>query len=84
MRIERIGLEHHCDVAILGQHLCDVPLADVNGSRIRTLKAGQDAQCRRLAASGGAKEHQKFALLHLKVQIPDDFGIAERLADSLQ
>ena len=68
VRIERVGLEHHGDVAVFRQDVGDVPVADQYAARGCGFKAGEDAQRRRLAGARGAEQHQKFARLDLQVQ----------------
>jgi hypothetical protein len=71
MRVERIGLEHHGDVAVLRCDVGDVLLADVDGARAHRLEAGQHPQRGRLAASRGTDEDHELAVLDGQVERVD-------------
>jgi len=72
VRIERVALEHHRDVAVLGRHVVDHPAADRDGAAGDLLQAGDHAQRRRLAAAGGADQHHELLVVDLQVQVLDD------------
>ena len=55
-RIERIELEHHRDVALVGPEVIHPLSSDDDVAGAGALKPGDDAQGRRLAASGGTQE----------------------------
>ena len=64
---QRIGLEHHADVAPLDRDLGHVLAVEAHApARIGRLQSGDDAQRRRLAATGRAEEHQGLAARDLK------------------
>jgi hypothetical protein len=69
VRVERVVLEDHRDVAILRRQVVDDLGADGDGAVGDLLKAGDGPQRRRLAASGRTDKHHELALLHLKVQV---------------
>ena len=50
VRVQRVGLEDHRDVAVLGMDGRDVPLADVDRALVDRLQPGQHPQRRRLPA----------------------------------
>ena len=62
VRVERIGLEHHRDVAVLGGHLVDHAPVDRERARRDRLEAGDHAQRRRLAAARGPEQHHELAV----------------------
>ena len=51
VRVERVALEHHGDVAVARLQTGDVALADEHPAGGRRLEAGKNAQRRRLAAA---------------------------------
>ncbi len=53
MRIERVILEHHGDVAVARAHVVDDPRADLDRAFAGLLEAGDGAQERALAAAAG-------------------------------
>ena len=61
VRVERVVLEDHRDVALLGRLVGDVQVADVDVSHGDVLEAGDHPQQRRLAAAGGADEDDELA-----------------------
>ena len=56
MRIKRIALEHHGDVAVARLQASDVTIANEDTATGRRFKAGSDAQRRRLSAAGWAEK----------------------------
>src|SRR5262249_14516140 len=83
VRIERVGLEHHGDIAILRIEIVDAAIADVDLAAARLLQAGHQAQERRLAAAGRADQHQEFAVGDGKVEALEHGARAEVLAQRL-
>ena len=61
MRVERVVLEHHRDVALLRRLVSDVHVADVDVAHGDVLEPGDHPQQRRLAAAGGADEDDELA-----------------------
>ena len=61
MREQRIALEHHGGVALVGGQLVDGLAAQVDFALVRALKAGHHAQRRRLSAAGGAQKRHEAA-----------------------
>src|SRR5271169_1522618 len=62
MRIERVVLEHHGDVAFHGFEIVDATLADADLAGGDGLEAGDHAQQGGFAASGGSDEDAKSAV----------------------
>ena len=71
VRVERVVLEHHRDVAVLGGEVRDVAVADADGARRDVLEAGEHAQRGGLAAAGGADEDEELAVLDVEVERVD-------------
>ena len=84
MRVERIGLEHHGDVAVFRQHVGDIALADEHLARGDRFEAGDHAQRRCLAGARGAEQDEDFAIPCLQAQALDHLHAAERLVDVLE
>ena len=61
VRVERVALEHHRDVALGRRQLRDVAAVDQDRAGGRLLEAGDHAQRRRLAAAARADEHDHLA-----------------------
>ena len=62
MRIERVILEHHRDVAIGRLDLVDDAAADIDLAAGDGLEPRDHPQQRRLAAAGGADQHAELAV----------------------
>src|SRR6266700_2254059 len=56
VRKQRVALEHHADLALVRRDVCDVALAETDGSRIRRFEARDHHQQRGLARPRGSKE----------------------------
>ena len=84
MRIERIGLEHHRQAALRRRHVHHVLAVDQDLSAGDVLKSGDQAQQRRLAATGRPDENHEGAVLDIEIGILDDVDRPERFADSLE
>ena len=69
VRVQRVVLEHHRDVAVLRRQVVDHPLADRDGPAGDLLQPGDGPQRGRLPAPGRPDEHHELAFLHLKVQV---------------
>ena len=68
VRVQRVVLEHHRDVPVLGFGPGDVPVADEDASGGHVLEAGERAQGGRLAATGGPDQDEELAVGDLQVQ----------------
>ena len=69
MRPERIGLEHHADVALPRRHLKHVLPADDHAPVLRVVEAGDKAQQRGLAAARRTEKGKELARLDFKVDV---------------
>ena len=70
VRVERVGLEDHGDLALGGGGGVDPPAVDQDVAGGGVLEAGDDAQERRLAAAGGADEDAELAVLRPRGRRP--------------
>jgi hypothetical protein len=69
VRVERVVLEDHRDVAVLRRDVGDVAVADEDARRRDLLEAREHPQAGRLAAAGGADEHEELAVGDLEVEL---------------
>ena len=72
MRIERVVLKHHRDVALARREVRDVAVVDADGARGHRLEARDHAQDRRLAGARSADEHEQLAVGDVEVELLDD------------
>ena len=84
VRIERIALEHHGDVAVAGIDLIDDLAIDGDLARGRILEAGDHAHGRRLAAARGAEEDHEFLVADVEIDVVDADEAAPRLRYAAQ
>ncbi len=61
VREQAVGLEDHPHVALVGRHPGEVLAADLDAAGRRLVEAGQDAQCRGLAAARRAEQGHELA-----------------------
>ena len=66
VRVERVALEDHRDVAVARRQVGDVAAADRDRPRGHLLEPGDHAQERRLAAARGPDEHHELAVCDLE------------------
>ena len=71
VRVERVRLEHHGDVPILGGHVGDVAVADVDRAVVDRFQPGQHPQRGRLAAPGRPDQHEELAVVDQQVEVVD-------------
>ncbi len=71
VRIERVVLEDHRDVALLRRQVGDVAVADEDRAGVDLLEPGEHAQRRRLARARRADEDEELAVLDLEVERVD-------------
>ncbi len=69
LRIERIGLEHHADAAVLGLFPSDVLALDEDLPVGDLQQPGNAVQERRLATAGRAEQHEELAVLDFEVEM---------------
>ena len=83
MRVERVILEHHGDVALFRRHIVHHALADPDLARRDFLEARDHAQQGGLAAARGADERDEFPVEDLDIDAVNDLGRTVGLADIL-
>ena len=71
VRVERVALEHHRDVAVARRHVVDDPVADPDRAAGDVLQAGDHPQRGRLAAARRADEDHELAVADVEVEILD-------------
>ena len=81
VRVERVALEDHRDVAILGRHVVDDAIADAEGAAGDLLEAGDHPQAGRLAAARRPDEDHELAVTDLEIKVLDGVKIAVHLVD---
>ena len=69
VRVERVALEHHRDVAVLGGDVVDDLVADPQRAVGDLLEPGDHPQARRLAAARRPDEHHELAVADLEVEV---------------
>ena len=79
VRIERVVLEHHGDVAVARAHVVDDLAADLDLAVVGVLEAGDGAQQRALAAAGRADQHGELAVGDVEVDAAHRMHGAEAL-----
>jgi hypothetical protein len=85
VRIERVALKDHCQVARLRRHAGHIGAADDNASGCGGFEAGNQPQQRALATAGWTYQHEKFTVIDVKVDLSDrDMPIREGLRNSLE
>ena len=72
VRIKRVILEHHGDVALARRQPVHHPLADADLSVADAFQPGQHAQGRRLAAAGRPDQHDEFPVGDFEVDALHD------------
>ena len=83
--VQRVVLEHHRDVAVLGLHVGHHPVADGDLAVGDLVEPGDHAQDRGLAAARRADQHHELAVLDLQRHLADGLHAAgEFLADLLE
>jgi len=85
VRVERVALEHHGDVAVLGRDLVHHPPPDGDGARGDLLEPGDHAEQGALAAARGAHQHHELVLADLEIDVADHRRVvAVALGDMFQ
>ena len=74
MRIERVRLKHHRDLALRRRDLVHALAIDAQFATGDLFKARDHAQQRRLATAGGTDEHDELAMPDIEVDAMDDLG----------
>jgi hypothetical protein len=68
VRVERVVLEDHRDVAVLRRDVRDVLLADVDVAVVDLFEAGEHPQGGRLAAPGRADEDEELTVRDVEAE----------------
>ena len=85
VRVQRVVLEHHRDVAVDGVEVVDDLAADQDLARGRVLETRHHPQRRRLAAARRPDEDHELAVVDLQVEVVDgDGAVAEPLRHPLE
>jgi hypothetical protein len=84
MRIERVRLEHHRDVARARRDLVDDPLPDEDAAVGHLLEPREHAQGGALAAARRPDEDEELAVLDLEAEVVDRDGPVEPLRDLVE
>ncbi len=82
VRVQRVALEDHGDVAVLRLDVVDLAVPDLDRAFGRLLEPGDHAERGRLAAAGRAEEHEELLVGHLEGEVVDRGHVAEPLRDS--
>ena len=81
VRIERITLEHHRDVAVAAGQESDIAIGHMDAARAWRFQPGDHVQQRALAATRGADQDQELTGLDLDVYAFEHFDGTEGFAD---
>src|SRR5687768_2717829 len=84
MRVQRVILEHHGDVALARPKVRDLTTGDANGARRDGLQPRHHPENGRLSGPGAADEDQQLAVLDLEAEVLDDRDVAEPLDDVIE
>ena len=84
LRVERVVLEHHGDVPVLGIEIVDQPVADVDVPAGHRNEAGNEIERRRLAAAGRADQSDELSVVDRQRNVVDGQDRAITLDDVLQ
>jgi hypothetical protein len=71
VRVERVALEDHCHIAVLGSQVVDDAVADLDLAVADLFQAGQHPERRRLPAPGRPDEDHQLAVRDLEVEVVD-------------
>ncbi len=84
VRVQRVALEHHRQVALRRRQPRDVAAVEVDAAGAERLEPGDQPQQRRLAAAGRPDEHGELAARDRQVDALDRLHVAELLLDALE
>ena len=68
VRVQRVVLEHHRDVALLRWEVGDVPVPDQEPAVVGALQTGEESQRRRLAAAGRPDDDEELAVVDHEIE----------------
>jgi hypothetical protein len=83
VRIQRVVLEHHRDVPLLGRQVVHAALADADLAAVNLFQPRDHAQQGRLAAARRAHQHRERTIGNVDVHTVKDGDLAETLLDRL-
>ena len=69
VRIQRVVLEHHRDIAILRRHVVDQLIADIQLAFGNFLQTGDHTKSRRFTAAGRANQNKEFLVFDFQIKI---------------
>jgi hypothetical protein len=81
VRVQRVILEHHGDVAIHRRQIVDDFVADQDVARGDRLESRHHAQGRGLAAAGRADQHHELLVADFQVHVVDGVNLVEFLVE---
>src|SRR4051812_18066536 len=84
VREERVRLEHHAHVALVGGDVRDVLAVDDDSAGVRWIEAGNETQRRCLAAPRRTEQRQELALPQVDLDPIERFHAAEVAVQVLQ
>src|SRR6516225_767933 len=84
VRVERVVLEHHGDVAVHRRELIDYVAVDRDIAGADGLEPGDHAERRRLAAAGRADKDHEFLVADLQIDVFDGVHAVVELVDPLE
>ena len=84
LRVQRVALEDHRHVALLGLDVVDDPVTDLDGPLGRMLEPGDEPQHRRLPATGRPEQDEELTVLDLERDVAYRLHVAESLRDLLE
>ena len=84
VRIQRVALEHHGQIALAGRGFGDVAPIERHTAGVGLLQPGNQAQQRGFAAARRADENHKFAALDFQVDALDDAQRAKLFLNAAQ
>ena len=67
MRVKRVVLENHCDVAIPGRDIVHQFIANINFAVCNLLEASDHSKSGAFAAARGADQDNEFVMLNIQV-----------------
>lgn len=71
MRVERVVLEHHGDVPVLGRQVGDVAVTDADDAGVDVLEPREHPERGGLSAAGRADQDEELAVLDVDVERVD-------------
>ena len=74
MRVKRVALEHHRDVASGRRYTADGPASNPDFSAGGSVKTSKESEQGAFAATRGADQHQEFTILDCQIQLTNHFN----------